>query len=660
MAFFNFPHTRTYDTDLGWLIKEINRIKDLLNQYLENAVITFADPITWDITKQYPAMTCVIDSDGTAYLSKQPVPAGVDISNTNYWMPIFNYNDSINDLRANIGANERSSTTATAPRSVNELVWLEDTLYRVIADMPAGTAYVVGSNCEVCTVSDMVRIIITMIENVSDTLSDNIQNVSDTLRVNIAADEGAETTSSAAREENDLVWLSGTLYRVTVDMTAGTAYVSGTNCTPCSVSDMIQYVIDMINTIAAEHYYHVLESTTASEINSELAAYAGTLVIFKHQLYEVDEAIMIPARSRIDMNGAALRRTNGIHNIMEITSNDVRISNGIVDGRAWADGLDNRVAVQRFTNILISGCRDIVLENIYSTGNCSAEYQPEGLNAPILVTNASLVKLIDCRSEQDGGSGILLDNAVDIIIDRYVSLDNAGSGLTGGYNSHVLISNSIVINAGTTYPNYFAGNFTGFSLNGDDMTCVNCHAKSCSGSGFIGGHNVTESNRITFESCISENNNLDGFSFGAHHMTMVNCITRNNTRSEVHDMGAANAASVIITGCEFYGNNNNLQIEATNSMTISSSLLDNTILYVLGSCTANNNKFENATNTNACCVVASGATCQCMGNTFYIGTGSTPKAYLTLGQTFSIYDRPLGMSIGNASGSGVLNVVAYP
>ena len=74
MGFFNFPHTRTYDTDLGWLIHEMNRVKELLNQYLENAVITFADPITWDITKQYPAMTCVIDSDGTAYLSKQPVP----------------------------------------------------------------------------------------------------------------------------------------------------------------------------------------------------------------------------------------------------------------------------------------------------------------------------------------------------------------------------------------------------------------------------------------------------------------------------------------------------------------------------------------------------------------------------------------------------------
>ena len=69
MAFFEFPHTRTYDSDLGWLIKAFREISAKLDTYLENAVITFADPITWDITEQYTALTCVIDSDGTAYLS---------------------------------------------------------------------------------------------------------------------------------------------------------------------------------------------------------------------------------------------------------------------------------------------------------------------------------------------------------------------------------------------------------------------------------------------------------------------------------------------------------------------------------------------------------------------------------------------------------------
>lgn len=160
MGFFNFPHTRTYDTDLGWLIKELNRVKELLSQYLENAVITFADPITWNITEQYPALTCVIDSDGTAYLSKQPVPAGVDISNTNYWLPIFNYDDNINQLRSQIAYNAQNSDTTGAALSAGDLVFWKGLIYEVITDMPAGTAFIIDSNIRKYTVDEKINSIL--------------------------------------------------------------------------------------------------------------------------------------------------------------------------------------------------------------------------------------------------------------------------------------------------------------------------------------------------------------------------------------------------------------------------------------------------------------------------------------------------------------------
>jgi hypothetical protein len=38
MAFFEFPHTRTYDTDLGWIIKNIKSYNDTiqaLNEWIE-------------------------------------------------------------------------------------------------------------------------------------------------------------------------------------------------------------------------------------------------------------------------------------------------------------------------------------------------------------------------------------------------------------------------------------------------------------------------------------------------------------------------------------------------------------------------------------------------------------------------------------------------
>lgn len=39
MSFFEFPHTRTYDSDLGWLIKHVNTYDEViqeLNQWIAN------------------------------------------------------------------------------------------------------------------------------------------------------------------------------------------------------------------------------------------------------------------------------------------------------------------------------------------------------------------------------------------------------------------------------------------------------------------------------------------------------------------------------------------------------------------------------------------------------------------------------------------------
>lgn len=39
MAFFNeFPHTRTYDSDLGWIIKFVKHLLDIYNELLTNNI----------------------------------------------------------------------------------------------------------------------------------------------------------------------------------------------------------------------------------------------------------------------------------------------------------------------------------------------------------------------------------------------------------------------------------------------------------------------------------------------------------------------------------------------------------------------------------------------------------------------------------------------
>ena len=195
MAFFNeFPNTRTYDKDLGWLIHVVGQLQIEVKTFIENNTINIPEQITWDITKQYTRNTLVIDYDGTAYLSKQPVPIGIAITNTDYWMPIFNYDDSINTLRDNIAANERNHTTATADRHTGDLVWLGASLYKVTVDMVAGTAYIPGTNVELYTVADYL----VFLKNAIATETQARQDADTTLQGNIDAEvlarQGADNT----------------------------------------------------------------------------------------------------------------------------------------------------------------------------------------------------------------------------------------------------------------------------------------------------------------------------------------------------------------------------------------------------------------------------------------------------------------------------------
>ena len=194
MGYFSFPHTRTYDSDLGWLIKHLKGIDEKLDEYLENSVITFADPIQWNITEQYTALTMVIDSDGTAYLSKQPVPAGVDISNTDYWMPIFNYDDNINQLRSQIAYNAGNTNIIDIDLHENDLVWYQGYIYRVLYDLVAGSALIENVNIEAYTVDEKINQFVTDIQTVANNLANEIidrENADLTLQGNIDTERDA-------------------------------------------------------------------------------------------------------------------------------------------------------------------------------------------------------------------------------------------------------------------------------------------------------------------------------------------------------------------------------------------------------------------------------------------------------------------------------------
>lgn len=136
-----------YQYNLGWLIEELMSFKEDLATAIDLKTIKYADPIQWDITTQYPANTVVVDpKSGTAYMSKVPVPAGVELDNANYWVVVFNYQDIYNKIMDGVAFNDRDQDYATKDLLVNDLVWYAGDLYRVIREIPTGSKYIPETN----------------------------------------------------------------------------------------------------------------------------------------------------------------------------------------------------------------------------------------------------------------------------------------------------------------------------------------------------------------------------------------------------------------------------------------------------------------------------------------------------------------------------------
>lgn len=163
MAYFEFPHTRTYEGDLGYIIKKLVELTEKYDVFFKNNTIKFANPINWDITSQYPAYTIVFDTNNNvSMISVQPVPAGIDITNTDYWELVGPLTVdgqarlSIETILKFITNTYEAGTTATAVRDIGDYVIVGGDLYIVTAPINVGETYTSGYNMDHTTVENMI------------------------------------------------------------------------------------------------------------------------------------------------------------------------------------------------------------------------------------------------------------------------------------------------------------------------------------------------------------------------------------------------------------------------------------------------------------------------------------------------------------------------
>lgn len=208
-----WPYTNFHELNLDWILETLKKQDAAIADFISLNSITYANPLQWDITRQYPKNQVVLDTNGDGYLSVQPVPVGVEIDNTDYWTKIGNFSELWSTVKLAItAADEGLKTTASADRASGDLVWLNNTLYVCTTAITRGTEY--GTNNTAKTTIDAR---LANLAQAVKTLQDNIADVNTALGNKI----DKSTTGDLAQTVSGDFGIHAKTFAVTLNDAAG-------------------------------------------------------------------------------------------------------------------------------------------------------------------------------------------------------------------------------------------------------------------------------------------------------------------------------------------------------------------------------------------------------------------------------------------------------
>ena len=135
-----FPGTNFHELNIDWLVEAVKHLAREMYDFEIVNQITYEGP--FDITKQYKAWAIVTDNN-IGYISKQPVPAGVQLNNTEYWEVVADFTALIGDLGTRVIAlesdvNDLNEIVLDKPRKI---IYCGDSYGRGLSIIGGQTVY---------------------------------------------------------------------------------------------------------------------------------------------------------------------------------------------------------------------------------------------------------------------------------------------------------------------------------------------------------------------------------------------------------------------------------------------------------------------------------------------------------------------------------------
>ena len=246
-----WPYTNFHELNLDWILETLKKQDAAIADFISLNSITYADPLQWDITRQYPKNQVVLDTNGDGYLSVQPVPVGVEIDNTDYWTKIGNFSELWSTVKLAItAADEGLKTTASADRASGDLVWLNNTLYVCTTAITRGTEY--GTNNTAKTTIDAR---LANLAQAVTTLQNNVADINTTLPNKIDKDTAGDLAQTVDGN------MSLTAKRVDIYGAGGKAFTAHSGVTSIGNTAVPTYIYGAVS----------LASSRVTNINDDFA-----------------------------------------------------------------------------------------------------------------------------------------------------------------------------------------------------------------------------------------------------------------------------------------------------------------------------------------------------------------------------------------------------
>lgn len=323
--FDQFPYTNFHELNLTWILEALKEIQTTTEQFVAINSLKYADPIQWNITSQYEKNTIVIDPQtGTAYISVQPVPTGVILTNTDYWSVVFDLERFVTQAAQNFTSRYESTTTlnATFPTPLGEwLIW-NDTLYVALTNIVAGDQYVVDSNIRHFTMEDLIGHLSSLTTNDKTSIVNALNEINHKIQAAITpSDQGTNTKFDAPYGQSALFWWNNSLYRTTQAVSINEDIEIGVNCEPydmetfmTSTAANIQFlrsVVGNLNDLTTTDKSNLVNAI--NEIAAQVLGKIGDLLL----LTTTDKSNLVNAINEVDGNEKALKQEVG--NLNDIT-----------------------------------------------------------------------------------------------------------------------------------------------------------------------------------------------------------------------------------------------------------------------------------------------------------------------------------------------------